>query len=215
MEGTQGTASEESASRIGAALVELVGERGYPEVTIDAVLERAGVDRTEFEAHFESFEACVIRVWDERRDEFLDRSDAAFHRGRDWREGMRIQAWDLCRFIEEDLNRIRFMMDLTSGTDLVQANRDVVLKRLADYVDLGRLERPAAAETPRAVADGIVGAIWEGVSLNIKEPDFSAIRVGVTQILFLIMLTYLGDEVAKDELQRAPSDIERFERGEL
>ena len=118
------TVPGESTSRIGAALMALVAERGYREVTIDALLERAEVDRVDFDAHFESLEACVIQVWDERRVEFLERSDAAFQRGGDWREGMRLQAWDLCRFVEEDLNRIRFMMDLSSGTDLVQAHRD-------------------------------------------------------------------------------------------
>jgi AcrR family transcriptional regulator len=209
-------APEASTSRVAAALVDLVGRYGYQGLTIETVLERAGVERAEFDAHFESFEACVIQVWNECRDEFLDRSDAAFQRGDDWREGLRIQAWDLCRFVEEDLNRIRFMMDLSSGTELVHANRDVVLKKLADYVDLGRFERDAAADTSREVAEGIVGAIWEGISLNIREdPDLSAIRVGVTQILFMIMLTYLGDEAGRDELQRAPDDIARFERGEL
>jgi hypothetical protein len=40
--------------------------------------------------------------------EFWPRSDAAFRRAAIWREGLRHQAWDLLRFIEENVGRTAF-----------------------------------------------------------------------------------------------------------
>jgi hypothetical protein len=90
------------------------------------------------------------------------------------------------------------------------------MSRFADYVHLGRFERKEGAEVPRATAEALVGAIWNGISQNIKgDPDFETLRQGPPQMLYLTMMAYLGQEEAQEELLRGPEDLARYERGEL
>jgi hypothetical protein len=52
--GTQG--------RIADALLSLCLERGYPNLTLPMVLERAGVDTAEFERHNAELEDCILNI---------------------------------------------------------------------------------------------------------------------------------------------------------
>ena len=205
------------AKRIHDALVEIVGTQGYSKMTPEAVLDRAGVDRAAFERRYPSFEGCIAETWLEiMAREFWPRSDAAFRKGAIWREGMRLQAWDLLRFIEEDIARTRFLMEAGAQEEAVQGHRDQAMSRFTDYVHLGRFERREGPEVPRATAEALVGAIWNGIAQNTKaDPDFEALREGPPQILYLTMLAYLGEDEAQEELRRGSEDLARYERGEL
>jgi AcrR family transcriptional regulator len=179
----------ETPDRIRDALVEMVGEEGASRATLENLLERAGLNREEFDRLYPSFEACVTEVWQQIITfEFWPRSDAAFRRGRSWREGIRLQAWDLLRFVEEDLDRIRYLVETSFTTELVQANRDVEMSRIADYFHRGRLEREDGAEVPRATAEALIGAIWNGIAQNIQPPvDREALRNGTPLMLYMTM----------------------------
>jgi len=208
--------AESDAQKIRDAVVEIVGESGYSKTTLEAVLDRADLDRATFDRHFSSLQDCVVETWQHIMDEFLPRSDAAFKRGDNWRESLRHQAWDLFRFVEEDVNRSRLLIELSFEEEQVQARRDLAMSLMVDYVHLGRFEGGGAASVPRATAEALVGAIWNGLAQNIKgDPDWDALRFGSPQILYLTMLAYLGEEAAAEELRRAPEDLARYERGEL
>lgn len=160
-------------------------------------------------------EPTRVEVWQELAREFVERTEAAFARGESWREGMRLQAWDLCRYIVEDHERTRFLIEVSRSEELAEANRDFVMQRCADFVHLGRFEREQAADVPRAQAEALVGAFWEGVAAYLKAGTLDALPEGVPQMLYLTMLPYLGPEVAQEELERGPEDLARFRRGEL
>ena len=207
----------EIARRVRSALIEVSGEVGYEDTTLEAVLDRAGIERAEFDAEFESFDECRVDTWVHVIREFLVRTEAAFDRGGgDWREGMRYQAWDLLRYVEEDIKQARFLIELAFGDEMVQANRDRAMSRITDFVDLGRFEGESAAQVPRATAEALIGAVWNGLAMNIGEPPNSdVLRSGSPQILYLMMMAYVGEEAAREELARAPEDLARYERGEL
>jgi hypothetical protein len=128
---------------------------------------------------------------------------------------VRRQAWALCRFLQEDEARTRFLIELSHAEEVVQANRDSIMARYIDYIHLGRLERSAAAAIPRERAEALVGAVWEGVAANVNAGTLDALPQGVSLILYMTMQTYLGDEAAAEELLRAPEDLARYRRGEL
>lgn len=207
----------ETARRIRSALIEVSGERGYEEITLEAVLGRAGIDRAEFDTEFESFDECLVETWVHVIREFLVRTEAAFDRGGgDWREGMRHQAWDLLRFVEEDMKRARFLIELAFGDEMVQANRDRAMSRITDFVHLGRFEGEVAAQVPRATAEALIGAVWNGLAMNIGDSlNTEVLRSGSPQILYLMMMAYIGEDAAREELVRAADDLARYERGEL
>jgi AcrR family transcriptional regulator len=206
-----------TAAAIRTALIETVGQRGSKAVTLEAVIERAGIDRAEFDREYDSLEESYIDAWVYVISDFLRRSEAAFARGgEDWRECLRYQAWDLLRYVEENLNEARFLIEMTFADELVQANRDIAMARMIDYIDLGRYESEDPAAVPRATAEALVGAIWNGLAMNIVEPvNSEVLRSGPQQILYLTMMAYIGEEAAREEMLRAPDDLVRYERGEL
>jgi AcrR family transcriptional regulator len=208
----------EAKQRIRTALVDVVGANEYSKTSLEEILGQAGIDREEFDRLYPNFEECLVENWiGIMRDEFWPRSEAAFERGGDdWRESLRYQAWDLLRFVEDDIPRARFLIELSLAEEAVQANRDVAMSRIVDYVHLGRFESGAGPEVPRATAEALVGAVWNGLAQNIQPPvDYEALRGGSPQILYLTMMAYLGQDAAQEELRRGPKDLERYERGEL
>jgi len=205
--------------RIRGALVEIAGEEGYTKkLTMERVLERAGVEREDFDRLYGDWDECLVDNWlGIMREEFWPRSEAAFAKGGDdWRESLRYQAWDLLRFLEEDIPRARFLIEASLLEEAVQANRDVAMSRMVDNFHLGRFERDNGDLIPRAAAEALVGAVWNGIAQNIQPPvDYDALRGGSPQILYLTMMAYVGEEAAQEELRRGPEDLERYERGEL
>ena len=202
-----------------AALIELIGEEGYSKkVTLERVLDRAGVDPEEFWRRYPSWDDFLVASWlGVMEREFWPRSKAAYARGgSDWRESLRRQAWDLLRFLEEDIPRARFLVEVAAQEQTVQANRDVAFAQMVDTFHLGRFASAKGAGVPRATAEALVGATWTGMAQNIQPPvNYEALRGGAPQILYLTMMAYLGEEEAQEELRRGPQDLERYEHGEL
>jgi AcrR family transcriptional regulator len=201
--------------RIREALIVLVAERGYGGTDLEDVLERAEVDLPTFERHFADLGSCLAEVWDEFSQQFLDCTGGAYEAADSWREGMRASAYAFCRFIQDDQARARFLIDSTFSSEIVEAKRDFIMHRYADLIYLGRLEREGREEVRRETADGIVGAVWEGIASRITAGAFEEIHGGVPQIMYLLCLTYLGPGAAEEELRRGPEDIARYQRGEL
>jgi hypothetical protein len=207
----------ETAARVRRGLIAAVGEEGAEGATLDGVLSRAGINEPEFAAEYDTLEETFVDTWVYLIRDYMPRTDAAYERGGgDWREGVRHQAWDLLRYIEDDLHRARFLVLMSGADEMVQANRDIAMSRLADYIHLGRFETEHSELVPRATAEALVGAIWNGVASNIGDPPNPEIlHSGPPQILYLTVMAYVGEETAREELARAEEDLARYERGEL
>ena len=194
---------ERERERIREALVAAIDGDGYSGTSVDDVLSRAGLSRDAFESHFPNLDACFAEVWEGFTQSFVDRALAAYGAAGNWRDGMRAQAWEFCRFLQEDHLRARIcMVEVAFGGALVQASRDVFMDAYVELVHLGRLEREQAAALPRERAEGIVGAIWERVATNVGAGDFAALTDEVPRLMYLMVLPYFGLEAAQEELRR-------------
>jgi AcrR family transcriptional regulator len=208
---------DQEREHIRDALVALIAERGYSATTLEAVLGRAAVDRATFEAHFSSLDEFFTEIWRDFTQQFVDRALAAHGAAASWREGMRAQAWVYCRFLlQEDHVRARIcMIELAFAGEIARAVRDVFMNGYVELMHLGRLERPEAADTPRARGEAIVGAIWERMAAIVKADAFADLPKEMPQLLYVTVLPYLGLEVAQEELRRGPEDIARYQCREL
>jgi hypothetical protein len=129
---------------------------------------------------------------------------------------MRDGAWAYCRFLQEDPNRARFfLVELNNAREIVQASRDVVMDDYTDRVHLGRFERPEAADVPRAQAEAIMGALWEGAVAAARADNLDYLPQAMPQAMYLTVMPYLGVQAAGEELARGPDDIARYQRGEI
>jgi AcrR family transcriptional regulator len=208
--------AEQERDLIRRALVSLIDEQGYAKTTVDDLLERAQIDRATFERQFETLDACFAEVWTEYAQALAGPVLVVYADAGNWRDGIRAQAWKLCRMTIEDELRARIcMVEVDFGGELVQATRDIVMAGYVELVQLGRHETDRGAEVPKAQAEAVVGAIWERVRRRIKTDRLDALVGDVPGLLYLAYLPYLGPEAAQEELQRAEQDVARFHRGEI
>src|SRR5262245_42162440 len=84
--------------RLLAAMLRATAELGYREVSVQDVLERAGVSRPTFYEHFENKEACFLTAFDTAAARLRKRLEVAAEPGEGWRERLRLSLEELLRF---------------------------------------------------------------------------------------------------------------------
>ncbi len=212
----QAEEATDERTRLRAAFVDLVSERGYRATTLVALLERAGVDRAAFYRHYNDLEACFAELWEEAKAEIVAWTTTAFAAAPTWRDGMRAAAWKLCRWTQENPRRARLMfIELVFAGEALRASRDQTFGAFAQMVHRGREERPEAATVPFARAEATMGAIWNRLASSVRANEFDALPYQVPQMMFMTVMPYLGADAAREELRRGPKDIASYERGEL
>jgi len=202
--------------RISAALIALVVERGYDAVTLEPLLERAGVDRVAFESRFADVRDCFDQVWDEMSASFVVEIREAFARDDQWREKMRRAAYYTLRYFTEDMVRASFFLVGTlSGGDVATARRDRLVALAVEFVVVGRQDLADPELVSVADAEGIAGGIYAALTAAVRKGEFAELGELVPQLMYLAVLPFHGVEAAQEELGRGPADLERFRRGEL
>jgi hypothetical protein len=158
---------------------------------------------------------CVAEAWQGLARDVFDASGAPFAAAGSWREGMRALAWAGCRFLEEDRERARALIELSFASEAVEASRDFAMDAYAELIHRGCHERPEAAAVSRAWAEGIAGATWQRIAVTVTSDRFEELPHQTPQLMYLTVFPYLGAVAAREELRRGPDDIARYRRGRL
>lgn len=191
--------------RICRALLELIGERGYSALTLAELLERAAVDHTTFKSQFADLEDCYAAVWDEVNFEFDQRVFPAVMEPGPWRDRARAALEAGLRFLAEDDARARlYVSEVMFAGAALRERRETAMRRMIALIDLGRAEAPDPEQVPDILADAIAGAIWHRANHLIRHGRSAELPSDLPQLLYLVLLPYLGSEVAQDELGRPP-----------
>jgi hypothetical protein len=138
--------------------------------------------------------------------DFDTRLQAAYMRGRDWRESLRGAAYASAFYIRDNPRVVRFgTLILFQAGAMAQAERDRHLHRLVDLIDAGRQELDDPSALDRGVAEGIFGSIYETVVREQQRKASTASAVeAVPQMMYIAVRPYLGHEAAREELQIPP-----------
>lgn len=189
--------------RIAAATVELVGTQGYEGTTVEEIVERAQVKREEFSRLFDGKESCFTQVWEAWVAENRRRVLKAFESRDEWRAQIRAAAYAMLDFLQEDPSRTRFLAlgpQMTGAIPL--ARQEAEVQMYVDLVDAGRQELDDPDSMGRAVANGVVGAIFGMVVERTRSDQLEEGAELVRQLLYVAIRPYLGEEIAKQELRR-------------
>src|SRR6478609_7827989 len=157
----QGAADSTPAAeraRIREALLDLCFERGYRQLDLAALLERAKVDEAAFERHFGDLEDCFCVVYQEIRDELFDRFAHAIADEHTWRDRIRATAYVFLRFLRED-SRVTHLavIDVRSAGERALRLFTEAFEDLNNLLDQGRGERRHPDSLSRATAEAIGG----------------------------------------------------------
>jgi len=193
---------EDERTRIQRGLIELCVEQTFREVTLPQLLERAEVGPDEFHRHFEDLEDCFCSFYLEMRDEYMQRVGAAFLAVDGWQNQIRAAAWETAEFIREDLGRARICFVEVWSAERAKLIRDEAMQVLFAMIDLGRQERDD--ESISALTAEFVGSVvYQRLQVGIERGDLEALEAELPELLYAVVLPYLGREAAEEELNRA------------
>lgn len=99
-------------------MVELAGERGFAQCSVDALVARAGVSRRTFYEHFTGLQECFLAVLDIGAETVTELVREAYVGKQSWLDGMRCALASLLTFFDSEpvLTRLWLVESMTAGT---------------------------------------------------------------------------------------------------
>jgi AcrR family transcriptional regulator len=187
--------------RILAAMLRATSELGYREVSVQDVLERAGVSRPTFYEHFENKEACFLAAFDAVAARLRERISEAAEEGEGWREQLRLSLEELLRFVSEEPDAaMSLIVDGRAACPSALLHRDALLDHFASCLDT-QVRAGTGGHPPSAVAAaGIVGGIEALLYARLNKGEGEELQALLPSLMYFAVLPYEGHAAASEEL---------------
>ncbi len=188
------------------ALIELCWEHGYRRFDLAALCDRSGIDRGEFDRHYSDLDDCFCSLLDRIGEEFHAHVFAAVGSEGDWRRQMRATSAAMAVFFLADRPRARVMLiDAFTAGERAQLIRDRSMKEMVALIDRGREQPGAPASLTEATAQAIAGTVYEQLcALARRDADLAEWWSLAPDLMYSVVLPYLGPQAAAEELTIAP-----------
>jgi AcrR family transcriptional regulator len=187
--------------RMLAAMLKATAELGYREVSVQDVLDRAGVSRPTFYEHFENKDDCFLAAFDAAATRLRKRLEVAGEEGEDWRGQLRLTLEELLRFVAEDPDAaMSLIVDARAACPPALLRRDELLDHFASCLD-SRVRAEASGEPPSAIAAaGIVGGIEALLYSRLNRGEADDLQALLPSLMYFAVLPYEGHAAASEEL---------------
>ncbi len=189
--------------RLLAGMLRATAQLGYREVSVQDVLDRAGVSRPTFYEHFENKDDCFLAAFNSAATRLRERIETAGAPGEGWRARLRLSLEELLRFVDEDPDAaMSLIVDARAACPPALARRDELLDHFSSCLDTQvRAETPADEPTPSAIAAaGIVGGIEALLYTRLNRGDTDDLPSLLPALMYFAVLPYEGQEAASEEL---------------
>lgn len=202
--------AEIQRGRILQATLEVCAQHGVADLTVGAVVKRAGVSRRTFYELYSSCDDCLLAAFDHAIMRAREPVLAACRERDDWREQMRAGLGALLAFLDAEPSCARVLIvDAAGAGAAVQNRRGEVLAELARAVDVGRKHSRWPGALPSLTATGLVGGALSVIHQRMLAPGQAPLTKLLGPLAAMLVLPYLGSEAAQAELRRrgAPSVV--------
>lgn len=192
-----------------------VGELGYRNASVRAVLEYSGGHRRQFYEHFDSLEDCfqqAYRAWIDRLGvQLLEAAIGADN----WQAGVRAGLIGLFQFINEqpEISRALFVEVHVAGGEAM-AEHDAAIERLTQALDSVRNNLSEDESPPETAGVFVVGGIEACICDVLAAGEARRIWDTLPELMHLAAGSYL-DKSAADEAYEDARDLLERERAEL
>jgi len=187
------------------AMVRVAAAKGYEATTVDDVVEFAGVSREAFDEMFDGKEACFLEAYDAVFDVLVAHVTAAFEAAADepWPEQIAAGLGALVELLaaEADIARMAMVEVTAAGEDARERYR-ALLTRFTPFLEEGRTYSGQGEELPADTARFAVGGATSMIFDEVRAGRGPELRRILPDLVFAVLMPYLGSEAAEDEMRR-------------
>jgi AcrR family transcriptional regulator len=182
------------AERVLRALAAVVAEKGYPEVTVAEIVERAATSQRTFYEHFANKEEALLAALDAGSAQWLANTLPAFRRAQDWQNAVRGAYEGMFAFgIEEpEYSRLGAVEMYAAGKRALET-RDRIMEQLEALLAPGY---EVAPDTPPIAAEAIGGAIHALAYDQVKAKGPESLPELVSMSTYMTLAPFIGAEQA-------------------
>ena len=188
--------------RLLAGMLRATAQLGHREVSVQDVLDRAGVSRPTFYEHFENKEDCFLAAFDTASARLRERLEAAGEPSGNWRERLRLSLEELLRFVSEDHDAaMSLIVDGRAACPPALDRRDALLDHFSSCLDSQVRAEASPGNAPSAIAAaGIVGGIEALLYSRLNRGETEELESLLPSLMYFAVLPYEGREAASEEL---------------
>ncbi len=207
---TRHSAHADQRRRILRALGELVGERGYGEVTVELIVKRAHVSFKTYYKHFSSKEECLLDlcegVYESTERRIRERLDAE---PGPWPEQVSLVLTSLFDLIaaEPAIARAVIVESPTVGPAL-RERYEQASKALVPLFREGRALNPRGDELPDRIEEALAGSVMWSAYQRLIVGEAEQLRPSLPVVLELVLRTYLDPDEASRIARAGAADLQ-------
>jgi AcrR family transcriptional regulator len=181
------------------------GELGYEQVAVRNVIERAQTSRATFYKHFGDREDCFAQAYGDAAEWLYRRLVGAAKRQGSWREGLRAALAELLEFCANQPALAKaLLVEVHAAGERSLSQRHELMERLSRALDSARREFSSRQAPPPITSDFIVGAIDTLLAAKLLDGDAEHAPEMLPGLLHFVVMQYLGEAAAWEELTAAP-----------
>lgn len=181
-----------------------VGEMGYRDASVRAILEHGGGHRAQFYRHFENKEDCFAQAYASWVDRLcVDLLEAAAS-APGWEAGVRAALVELFRFVTEQpaIARALFVEVHIAGEPAL-SRHEAATERAAAALDGARTEIEPERAPPEATGTFVVGGIESCLCEALTAGDPARIWDALPELMHLAVGSYFDREAAEAAFEEA------------
>jgi AcrR family transcriptional regulator len=192
--------------RLKAALVQLVNESGFPEVSLTQIIKTAGVARHTFYEHFKDKEALFLAIFDEEIEATLQQViEATEARSGLWEEKVCAGFSALLARIAGEPELARFcLIESQSAGQTALEHYEKAIQRFGSLLRTGRRRIPREGEPPAAMEEILVGGVIWMITKGLADGGIERPEEMLPGILEFVLTPYLGEPAAKQASTQFP-----------
>lgn len=196
--------SENQRERILEAVIRAAAELGYGDLTVEAVVSRAGVSRRTFYQHFKNREDAFLGAY----DAVVARLMAAVDRADDVEAGLvkRIELAlraVLAVLAEDPAAAVVLMVESGAAGEESLKRRNSMLRSLIERVqDATGAKGGSGRPMPTIIAESVVGGISEVIYNRVLGGEPERLPELLPDLMYCALLPYIGPDAAAAEHRR-------------
>jgi len=190
-----------------AAMIRVVGSKGYKETSVADVIEEAGTSRTTFYKHFEDKRDCFLAAYDALVERVLAEILANCDRELPWTQRVERGLAALVRLfaLDPELARTAVVEVSAAGSEARRRHWDAIA-RLTERLEGGR-EMAGGRELPQNISLMSAGAVSGLIFDELLAGRAAQLPALLPDLLFAVLVPYLGPRAAAIEMRRVADTL--------